>query len=228
MRIKYLGHSALLIEDGDFKALIDPYLSDNPSYIDDSEDTEGITHIFITHAHQDHIGDSVDIARDNNSVIICNAEISKILYTSNRDLRFHPMHVGGSHHFPFGKVKMVPAVHGSGYTDSDGKIYDGGNPSGFVITVNGKTLYHAGDTGLTYDMKLLAHDKIDVAFLPIGGNYTMDIDDAVRAVSFIDPKFTVPMHYNTFGLINADPNEFVRKLPYSQVVILESTEEIEI
>ena len=107
-------------------------------------------------------------------------------------------------------------------------MQDGGNPCGFVIEINGKKLYHAGDTGLTYDMKLLETEKIDIAFLPIGGNYTMDIDDAVRAVDFIKPKLTIPMHYNTFGVIKADPLEFKEKLPNYTVKIVNPSDIIEI
>lgn len=225
MKIKFLGHAALLVEEGNFKALIDPYLNNNPAYIQDIEDTEGITHIFITHAHKDHIGDTVEIAEDSDSLIICNAELAGILYRKNPKLKFHPMHIGGTHNFDFGRVKMTPALHGSGYTEN-GVTQSAGNPAGFVIELNGKKLYHAGDTGLTMDMKLLEHEKIDVAFLPIGGNYTMDIDDAVRAVSFINPRVTVPMHYNTFDLIKADPEEFKRKLPYSKVVILDPSDSV--
>lgn len=227
MNIKFLGHAALLIEHENFKALVDPFLENNPAYISDVEDTEGITHIFVTHAHKDHLGDTVEIAEENNSLIVCNAELAGILYNKNPELQFHPMHIGGRYKFDFGSVKMTPAIHGSGYTE-DGVTYDAGNPCGFVIEVNETKIYHAGDTGLTMDMKLLEYEKIDIAFLPIGGNYTMDIDDAVRAVSFIDPKITVPIHYNTFGLIQADPTEFQRKLPYSKVEILNPSESLEI
>lgn len=225
MKVKFLGHSALLIESTRFKALIDPFLKHNPAYIQDKKDTTGITHIFITHAHGDHIGDAIEIALKNDSLIICNAEIANILHIKNKKLKLHAMHIGGRFAFDFGTVKMTPALHGSGYTEN-GMIQDGGNPGGFVIEVDGKKIYHAGDTGLTYDMKLLEVENIDVAFLPIGGNYTMDITDAVRAVEFIKPKTTVPMHYNTFGLIKADPNEFKEKLPNFNVIILDSGKEL--
>lgn len=227
MKIKYLGHSALLIESNRFKCLIDPFLQGNPQYIPNEKDISGITHIFITHAHGDHIGDSVEIALSNNSIVICNAELSNILKSKNNTLKIHPMHLGGSHTFDFGKVKMTPAIHGSGYNDN-GKVLNGGNPAGFLITIDGKNIYHAGDTGLTYDMKLLEDELIDVAFLPIGGNYTMDINDAVRAVEFIKPKVTVPIHYNTFQLIKADPEEFKSKLPKYEVKIMLPTDIFEI
>jgi L-ascorbate metabolism protein UlaG (beta-lactamase superfamily) len=136
------------------------------------------------------------------------------------------MHIGGRTKFDFGTVKMTNALHGSGISENGNMIY-GGNPGGFIIEVNGKKIYHAGDTGLTYDMKLLEDEKIDVAFLPIGGNYTMDIEDALKAVDFIKPKTVVPMHYNTFGIINADPEIFKSKAS-SNVIILNVNESMNV
>lgn len=227
MKITYLGHSALLVEDKDFKALIDPFLTGNPQYKESKHHITEITHIFVTHGHGDHIGDAVKLALANDALLISNAEIANIVSIENQEIRTHAMHIGGRFEFSFGKVKMTPAVHGSSYF-KDGNFYDAGNPGGFVIEINEKSLYHAGDTGLTYDMKLLEEEEIDIAFLPIGGNYTMDINDAVRAVNFIKPKITVPMHYNTFGLIQADPNEFAQKLPDYVVRVLTPGTQIEV
>jgi len=227
MKVTFLGHAAVLVEDVNFKALIDPFLTGNPSYKEDPYHTEGITHILVTHGHGDHIGDTIAIAKKTNAIIISNAELASIFWNKDKSLNLHPMHIGGGYAFPFGKVKMTPAVHGSAYHDGD-KSYDGGSPGGFLLKINGKKLYHSGDTGLTMDMKLLDFEHIDLAFLPIGGNYTMDIDDAVRAVDFIKPKIVVPMHYNTFPLIQADPNIFKEKLPDYQVKILQSGESITI
>lgn len=224
MKVKYLGHSSILIEDKDFKALVDPFLKGNPSYKEDKSDIEGITHIFITHGHGDHIGDTVEIAKANDCLIISNAEVCSILRRRNPELKFHPMHIGGVYHFDFGRVKMTPAVHGSSFTDENGIIQSAGNPGGFVIGLSGKKIYHAGDTGLTMDMKLLEREKIDIAFLPIGGNYTMDIEDAIEAARFIVSKVTIPMHYNTFPLIKADPTQFKDRLLGHIVEILEPSE----
>lgn len=227
MKVTFLGHAALLVEDVNFKALIDPFLTGNPNYKPDPSHTEGITHIFITHGHGDHIGDAIAIAQKNNSTIISNAELASIFWKKDKTLNLHPMHIGGGYAFPFGKVKMTPAVHGSSYRDGDITL-DGGSPGGFLLKINGKKLYHSGDTGLTMDMQLLDFENIDLAFLPIGGNYTMDIDDAVRAVRMLKPKKVVPMHYNTFPLIQADPYEFKENLPDYEVIILQSGESITI
>jgi L-ascorbate metabolism protein UlaG (beta-lactamase superfamily) len=227
MKIKYLGHSAVLIQSKNFKVLIDPFLKGNPQYINDKNDIQDITHIFITHGHQDHVGDAIEIALKNNSIIIANSELVSLLKTKHPTLKVHPMHIGGTFNFPFGKVKMTPAAHGSTYKDSDG-IHNAGNPGGFLITIDKKILYHAGDTGLIYDMKLLKDDHVDIAFLPIGGNYTMDIYDAVKAVKFIKPKMVIPMHYNTFDLIQADPFEFKKLLTNYTVKILQPSMELEV
>lgn len=219
MKITFLGHAALLIEHDSFKGLIDPFLSNNPVYKKDPSHIKDVTHILITHGHGDHVGDALEIAKDTGAMIISNAELASLFWRKDKTLKLHPMHIGGAFTFDFGRVKMTPAVHGSAFTDEDG-VHDGGNPGGFLLTLDGFKVYHSGDTGLIYDMKLLEEEHIDVAFLPIGGNYTMDITDAAKAVTFIKPKITVPMHYSTFPLIKADPEEFARLLPNYTVEIL--------
>lgn len=227
MKATYLGHSAVLLESQTHKILIDPFLKHNPQYVKDPNHTKNVTHILVTHAHRDHIGDSIQIAKDTGALIVCNAEIATILKSMHQDLKLHPMHIGGRAPFDFGSIKMTPALHGSGFVHND-MIYDGGSPCGFLIKLLDKTIYHAGDTGLTYDMKLLENSKIDLAFLPIGGNYTMDIDDAVLATDFILSKKVVPIHFNTFDGIEADPLEFKEKVTTSDVIILNPNESIEI
>lgn len=225
MKLTYLGHSAILVEKDNFKGIIDPFINGNSLCTLAVNDLHNITHIFVTHGHGDHLGDTVEIAEKNNSLVIANAEICK--YLSKFNVRTHAMHIGGRTKFDFGIVKMTNAVHGSGISEGENMIY-GGNPGGFIIEIDGKKIYHAGDTGLTLDMKLLENEKIDVAFLPIGGNYTMDINDAVKAVDLIKSKIVVPIHYNTFPYIEANPQEFNRKVLSSKVIILEVNESINI
>jgi L-ascorbate metabolism protein UlaG (beta-lactamase superfamily) len=227
MKLTFLGHAAIKIDDESFHALIDPFLSNNPQYVHNPDDTLDITHIFITHGHADHVGDALSIAKRCHATIVANAELCSLFAQKDPTLRLHPMHIGGSHTFPFGRVKMTPAVHGSSYRDEDG-VHDGGNPGGFLIDIAGTTIYHAGDTGLTYDMTLLAQEHIDVAFLPIGGNYTMDIPDAIRVCGFLKPRLVVPIHYNTFPLIQADPLAFQSALPAGQVIVLSPGESLQL
>lgn len=217
MKVTYLGHSAFIIEGNGIKALIDPFITNNPHCSTKADEFINITHIFVTHGHSDHVGDTEKIARKNDSLIICNHELG--FFFSNMDLKVHAMHIGGRKKFDFGTVKMTPALHGSGYMDSGDMKY-GGNPCGFLIEIDGKKLYHAGDTGLTMDMKLLEIENIDLALIPIGGNFTMDAEDAVRAVEFIHPKLVIPMHYGTFPIIEADPEKFKEKVIHCGVQIL--------
>jgi L-ascorbate metabolism protein UlaG (beta-lactamase superfamily) len=225
MKLTYLGHSALLIEEGHFKGIVDPFISGNPLSKTSVDSLTDITHIFVTHGHGDHIGDAVEIAKANNALIIANHEICA--YLARFKVRTHSMHIGGRRKFDFGTVKMTNALHGSGISDG-GNIICGGNPCGFVIEIEGKKIYHAGDTGLTLDMKLLEHEKIEAAFLPIGRNYTMDADDAAIAADFVKAKITVPIHYDTFGLIQADPLYFKSMVKSSEVVVLGLNESINI
>ncbi|MFA5524017.1 MAG: metal-dependent hydrolase [Tissierellales bacterium] len=225
MRVQYLGHAAVLIESKEIRALIDPFVSGNPNCPIDIQDLKNITHIFVTHGHGDHLGDTVEIAKKWGSKVICNFEIGN--YLEKFDLDIHTMHIGGRYNFDFAKVKMTPALHGSGIYNGT-EFISGGNPCGFLIEIEGKKIYHAGDTGLTMDMKLLEDEGIDIAFIPIGGNYTMDVDDAVKAVDFIKPQIVVPIHYDTFPVIKADPFEFAKKIKESNVKILSFGRSIEL
>lgn len=220
MKLTYLGHSAFYLEGGKVKALIDPFISEKLENL--PFDTKEITHIFVTHGHADHLGSTVNIAKESGATVISNFEICT--YLQKKNIKVHPMHIGGRVKLEFGRVKMTPALHGSGIETEDGMLY-GGNPGGFVIEIDGQKIYHAGDTGLTLDMKLLEVENIDVALLPIGGNFTMDIEDAVRAVELIKPKLVIPMHYGTFPIIEASPEEFASKVVGSEVRILSLGEE---
>lgn len=219
MIVKFLGHAAVYFETALIKGIIDPFITGNPSCNISVDDIESLTHIFLTHGHGDHIGDTIELAKKFNATVITNFEIANFLATE--DVNVHAMHIGGRKTFDFGIVKMTPALHGSAISTPSGTI-NGGSPCGFVIKSQDKTLYHAGDTGLTMDMKLLTYESIDLAFLPIGGNFTMDIQDAVIAADFIKAKKIVPMHYNTFPVIQADPHTFKSLVNTSEVVIMDS------
>lgn len=225
MRVQYLGHAAVSIENKEIRALIDPFISGNPNCPIKIHDLKNTSHIFVTHGHSDHLGDTIEIAKKWGSKVICNFEIGN--YLTKFDLNIHTMHIGGRVNLEFGKVKMTPALHGSGIFNGT-EFISGGNPSGFLIETEGKKIYHAGDTGLTMDMKLLEDEGIDLAFIPIGGNYTMDIDDAVKAVEFIKPKTVVPIHYDTFPVIKANPLDFEKKVKDAKVRILSFGESIEL
>jgi len=208
-KLTYFGHSAFLLETNGHRIVIDPFFTGNPLSPINADEVK-CDYIIISHGHGDHIGDAVAIAKRNNAIVISNYEIST--WCGAQGLNTHAMHIGGSHAFPFGRVKLTIAHHGSGYKTGKGFLYMG-NPAGILLFVEGKTIYHSGDTGLFYDMKLIGEmNPIDLALLPIGDNFTMGIDDAVKAVELLNPKLAVPMHYKTFDVIDVDPNVFVQKV----------------
>jgi L-ascorbate metabolism protein UlaG (beta-lactamase superfamily) len=204
--LTYLGHSAFLVEGANGRIVIDPFLTGNPTASASPEEIE-VDHVLLTHGHGDHIGDSVAIATANDATIVAPFELAN--YCSQQGARVHPMHIGGAYQFPFGRVKLTIAHHGSAAPDG---TYTG-NPCGFLVTMDGRTLYHPGDTGLFLDMKLIGEmNAIDVALLPIGDNFTMGIEDAVKATEFLQPGVVIPMHYKTFDVIDVEPQEFVERV----------------
>jgi L-ascorbate metabolism protein UlaG (beta-lactamase superfamily) len=203
MKITFLGHSCFLVEADGKRFVIDPFLSGNSSSAMKPEQLGSIDAVLVTHGHADHTGDAVEISKANNCPIITTYELA--LHFARKGAAIHPMGVGGAFNFPWGRVKVTPAWHGAGIETGDNEFNYGGVAAGFLLTVGGKTLYHAGDTALFYDMKLIAESaSIDVACLPIGDNFTMGIEDAVKAASWLQPKLTLPMHYDTFPLIAQD------------------------
>lgn len=205
-QLTYFSHSAWQIKTNGHTILIDPYLDDNPTSPVKSKDVSP-DFIIVTHAHGDHLGDTIPIAKRTGALVISNNEIAT--WCSAQGVNAHPMHIGGAREFPFGRVKLTQAFHGSVLPDG---AY-GGMPAGVLVRVESKTIYHTGDTGLFGDMRLIAEmDPIDIALIPIGDNFTMGLKDAVKAVELLHPGKVIPMHYQTFDVIDADPNEFVRNV----------------
>ena len=221
--IDYLGHSCFTINTNDKTLIIDPFLSGNPLATVKPSDVKA-DYILITHGHGDHFGDTIEIAKNNDATVIGPNEIA--VFCRRKDLKAHSMHIGGGFDFDFGRVKLTIAHHG--FSAGESGLDIGGNPCGFLLTIEGKKIYHAGDTGLFMDMKLIGEEGLDLAMLPIGDNFTMGIDDAVRAVDFLKPKRVVPMHYNTFDLIKVDPTVFKSKVKGAECVIMSVGDTIEI
>jgi L-ascorbate metabolism protein UlaG (beta-lactamase superfamily) len=218
--ITYCGHACVRIEGPEGAVLIDPFMDDSPQCPVKADKVE-CDAIGITHGHHDHLGDTVRIATRTKATVFCTAELA--LFLQAQRVKVHPMHVGGSHEFPFGTAKLVPAIHGGSIEGDTGKFTS--VACGIVLRTAGFSIYHAGDTALTMDMELLGrYDSIDAALLPIGDNYTMGIEDAVHAVEMIEPAVVIPMHYNTFSVIEQDPKAFkaaVEEATSARCVVLE-------
>lgn len=215
MQLTYLGHSCFLVETSSHRILIDPFLTGNPLAKTKAEDVQ-CDFIILSHGHDDHVGDAVPIAKRTGATIISNFEVG-MTCAKRGAANIHPMNPGGAWQAPFGRVKLTIAHHSSASQTDDGFLYLG-TPCGILITADGKTLYHAGDTALFLDMKLIGElDPIDAALLPIGDNFTMGIDDAVMAADFLKAKLAIPMHYNTFDLIKTDPHAFAKKAAAAHV-----------
>ena len=204
LNLTYLSHSTFILDDGTHRLIIDPFLTGNPTCPVRAEDVD-VQFIVLTHAHGDHLGDAIELAARHDALIIAVNELAN--HVASKGARAHNMHIGGAHRFDFGRLKFTIAHHGS--SSPDGQYM--GEPAGVVITMGGRTVYHTGDTGLFLDMQLIGQrDGIDCMLAPIGDNFTMGVDDAVLAVDFVKPGLAIPMHYNTFGVIEADPTAFVR------------------
>lgn len=205
--VKFLGHATFHINAGGSRIVVDPFLApDNPACRDSVEDLEA-DFIAISHGHQDHTLHLKELARATQAKVIANFEICAWL---GDEFDTHAMHIGGEYLFPFGHLKLTAALHGSQLPDGS----DGGMAAGLLFRFrNGKSLYHAGDTGLTYDMRLIGEENsIDLAVLPIGDNFTMGPRDAAVAAQFVNAEKVVPVHYNTFPVIEQDPEKFAALL----------------
>ena len=206
MQITYHGHSVVKIVTGGKTILIDPFINGN-GLTDLKVENEAPDVILLTHGHNDHVGDTLELAKKKNALVVAPNELAD--YLGWQGANVHNMHIGGAHQFDFGKVKYTLAFHGSSFVTEDQQIIYTGMPGGILFTAEGKTIYHAGDTALFGDMKLIGErHSIDVAFLPIGDNFTMGPEDAAYAAELLNPKVVVPIHYNTFPPIRQNPNDF--------------------
>jgi L-ascorbate metabolism protein UlaG (beta-lactamase superfamily) len=206
MKITFYGHASFEIETGGKKLLFDPFISPNPLAAAIDVNSLKPDYILLSHGHGDHMADLESIQKNSGAKVICIADIAGWL--NNKGIsNVHAMNFGGGFNFDFGRVKMVYALHSSSMPDG---AY-GGNPAGFVLSIEGKKIYYAGDTALTLDMQLLAGENLDLAILPIGDNYTMGADDAIKACGFINCKNVIGMHYDTFPVIVIDKEEVKEK-----------------
>lgn len=205
MKIQFFGHASLLLIIDQIHILVDPFITANPKASHIDIDALKADYILLTHAHQDHILDAEVIAKRTGATIVSNFEI--VSHYQKMGLNGHPMNHGGSWEFDFGTVKYVNAIHTSSFPDG---TY-GGQPGGFIIKGEHKTIYIAGDTALTYDMKLIPLQfKLDLAILPIGDNFTMGVEDALIASDFLECDKILGYHFDTFGYIEIDHQKAIQ------------------
>ena len=222
-KFTWYGHATLGFETDGHKLIIDPFFNGNPVAPIAPEAVEA-DFILVSHGHGDHVGDTVSIARRTGAMVISNFEIAEWFAEKHKLEKTHGQHLGGGFKHPFGYLKLTLALHGSALPDGS----NGGNPAGFLLTTNDdKKIYFAQDTGLFGDMKLIGEEGLDLAVIPIGDNYTMGPDDALRAVKMLQPKVVIPIHYNTWDLLAQDANawaEHVQKETKTKAVILKPGE----
>lgn len=204
--VTFHGHSCISLKGEKGKIIIDPFLSGNSDAGIGAQEID-VDAILVTHGHNDHFGDTLSIAARCGALVIAPYELAQ--YCKHCGVKnVHSMQIGGSFQFGFGWVKLTQALHSSAVIE-DGEIIYTGNPCGLLVEIDNRLIYHAGDTGLFADMKMIGDMyKIDVAFLPIGDNFTMGPKDALIAAGLLRPRIVVPIHYNTFGLIKQDAQKF--------------------
>lgn len=206
LKFTWYGHAAAGLETDGQNVIVDPFLKGNPAATISPEAVDA-NFILLSHGHGDHLGDTVAIAKRTGATVISVNEIA--VWLRNQGIEAHGQHIGGGFNYPFGYLKLTLALHGSELPDGS----SGGNPCGFLLTTkDGKKIYMAQDTGLFGDMKLIGEEGIDLAVLPIGDNFTMGPDDALRAVKLIQPRAVIPIHYNTWELIAQDPNAWAQRV----------------
>lgn len=224
VKIKFLGHAAFEIE-GSKRILIDPFLTGNPAAAAKPEDFDRVDLILVTHMHGDHVGDAVKIAQKTGAKIVAMYDIANYLVEKNRGITTIGMNYGPTE-IDGVKIVQVPAWHSSGADEN----FMVGNACGYIVEIDGVTIYHAGDTYVFKDMELFAElYGIDVALLPIGGHFTMGPKEAAKAVELLKPKYVIPMHYNTWPPIAQDPEKFKKLVgDKAEVIILKPGETFEL
>ncbi|RCX17001.1 L-ascorbate metabolism protein UlaG (beta-lactamase superfamily) [Fontibacillus phaseoli] len=209
MKFTFLGHSSLFIDTGEYKLIVDPFLTGNPAAAVQADEIQA-DYVLLTHGHSDHIGDAEHIARATGATIVGIVELAD--FFESKGLKTIGMNLGGSFKFPFGKLTFTPALHSSSVQVDGTNVYLG-VAAGILLDLDGFIVYHAGDTALFSDLKLIGNRRdIDLAFLPIGDYFTMGPEDALISAEWLHPKHVVPVHYNTFGLIAQDGEQFVEEL----------------
>lgn len=204
--IKYLGHSAFLIKYGESSIIIDPFIKGNPEAKVNPNDLD-VQDVFLTHAHGDHLGDAIEISEKTGAKISAIYELAN--YCIKNGAEAQGLNMGGAVEFSWGKAWWLPAAHSSSTPDGE----YGGEPASILLEIDGKRIYNAGDTGLHYDLKMVGEFyRPDIALLPVGGYYTMGIDEAVKATEWLGCKKVIPMHYNTFPAISINVEEFKTKI----------------
>ena len=206
LSITWHGHATFSIDVNGTKLVIDPFFDNNPVAKTKAADVAA-DYILVTHGHSDHILDALPIAQRTGAQIITNADIAG-WYGRQGFNNVHPQHLGGGFRHPFGHVKFTVALHGSGLPDGS----YGGMPAGFLLTLDGKKIYIAGDTAVYSDMSLIGRVGLDLAVLPIGDNFTMGPDDAMLALEFLKPKAVIPCHFNTWPYIEVDVDAWIKRV----------------
>jgi len=218
-KLTWHGHSCFVLEHGGKRIIFDPFLTGNPKADVEPAQLPPLDAVLLTHGHGDHLGDAVPLAKRFQATVVAPYELAAWCEAQGAP-HVHGMHIGGARDFPFGRVKLVVAIHG-GQVEAEGGERFTTFPCGFLVTMGGKTVYHTGDTALTMDMQLL-EGRVDVMLLPIGDNFTMGVEDAARAVAFVKPKVAIPMHWGTFPVLESDPQKFTKAVgKQAQVVVLQ-------